>query len=148
MSDWRLGFGHDVQIHRWIGFHAFDQDQGIAEQLPPPSANLLGGGEGLALLDPCQNPEKLRPTNVVDRHFPQGGQHILAEDALDLRQRAVAAGLEFLRAIFNPGVVDGLEGEIRCQLDGMALLLAIEMKIDALGQAPGLRRARHGPRAG
>lgn len=34
VGHWRLGFGHDVQIRRRIGFHAFDHDQGIAEQLP------------------------------------------------------------------------------------------------------------------
>ena len=80
----RLRFGNHVQVRGRVDFQPLGDDQGIAEQLVEPGAHLLGGGERLAFLDRCQNAQELGAANVVDRHLPQGGQHVLVEDAQDL----------------------------------------------------------------
>ena len=53
-----------------------------------PGAGLFRCGEGLAYLDPHQDPQELGRTNIADRHFPKAGQHVLLEDSLDLRELA------------------------------------------------------------
>ena len=79
-------------------------------------------------------------SDVVDGQVAQYGKHILGEDAPDLLGRALAA-LIFQReaAVGQPFVVDGLEGVLASQDDGVALALALRMRVDALGQhCPGL----------
>ena len=78
--------------------------------------------------------------DVVDGQVAQYGKHILGEDASDLFGRALAP-LIFQReaAVGQPFVVDGLEGVLARQDDGVALALALRMRVDALGQhGPGL----------
>ncbi len=135
----RFGLRHHVQVRSRIGFHTLDNDQSIAEQLSQPGADLFSGSEGLALLDPCQDTQKLGPANVVDRHPPKAGQHVLVEDTEDLGERALPTFLEFLAAMLDPGVEDRLEGVIGSQFDRMPFLLAVGVGVDALGQQrPGL----------
>ena len=104
-----LGLGHHVQVGSRIGFQPLYDDEGIAEQLTQPGADLLGGGESLAFLDPRQDAQKLGPANVVDRHLFEAGQHVLVEDPQDLRKRAVPAFLDFLAAMLDPRIEDRLE---------------------------------------
>ncbi len=129
-----LGLGHHVQVGGRIGFQPLHDDKGIAEQLPQPGADLFSSGERLALLDPRQDAQELGPANVVDRHLLEAGQHVLVEDPQDLRQRAVPAFLDFLAAMLDPRIEDGLEGVVGRQLDRVSLLFAICMGVDALGQ--------------
>ena len=129
-----LGFGHHVQIRGRVDFQPLGDNQGIAEQLVEPGANLLGGGERLAFLDRRQNAQELGAANVVDRHLPQGGQHVLVEDAQDLRKRALTAFLEFLAAMLDPGIEDVLEGVFARQLGRVPALIAFDLGINALGE--------------
>ncbi len=129
-----LGFGHHVQVGGRIGFQPLHDDEGIAEQLPQPGADLLGSGERLALLDPRQDAQELGPANVVDRHLLEARQHVLVEDPQDLRQRAVPALLDFLAAMLDPRIEDGLEGVVGRKLDRVSLLFPIGMGVDALCQ--------------
>ncbi len=130
----RLRLGHHVQVRGRVDFQPLGDDQGIAEHLVEPGADLLGGGERLALLDRRYDAHELGPTNVVDRHLSQGGQHVLVEDAQDLRQRALAAFLEFLAAMLNPGIEDVLEGVFARQPGRVPALVAFDLGIDPPGE--------------
>ena len=129
-----LGLGHHVQVRCRVDFQPLGDDQGIAEHLVEPGADLLGGGERLALLDRRHDAHELGPANVVDRHLPQGRQHVLVEDAQDLRKRALTAFLEFLAAMLDPGVEDVLEGVFACQLGRVPPLVAFDLGINSLGK--------------
>ena len=129
-----LGLGHHVQVRGRIDFQPFGDDQGIAEHLVEPGADLLGGGERLAFLDRRHDAHELGPSNVVDRHLPQGRQHVLVEDAQDLRKRALTAFLEFLAAMLDPSIEDVLEGVFARQLGRVPALVAFDLGINALGE--------------
>jgi hypothetical protein len=70
-----------------------------------------------------QDAQELGPANVVDRHLLEARQHVLVEDPQDLRQRAVPAFLEFLAAMLDPRIEDGLEGVVARQLGRVPLLV-------------------------
>ena len=130
----RLGFGHHVQVRGRVDFQPLGDDQGIAEHLVEPGANLLGGRERLALLDRRQDAQELGAANVVDRHLSQGGQHVLVEDAQDLRKRALTSFLEFLAAMLDPRIKDVLEGVFARQLGRVPPLVAFDLGIDPPGE--------------
>jgi hypothetical protein len=138
-----LGLGHHVQVGGRIDFQPLGDDQGIAEQLVEPGADLLGGGERLAFLDRRQDAQELGPANVVDRHLPRVGSTSLLK-MQDLRQRALTAFLEFLAAMLDPGIEDGLEGVFARQLGRVPFWSRSTWGSIPLAAGPGPCRARSG----
>ncbi|MPM48173.1 hypothetical protein SDC9_94897 [bioreactor metagenome] len=130
----RLGLGHHVQVRGRVDFQPLGDHQGVAEQLVEPGADLLGDGERLALLDRRHDAHELGAANVVDRHLPQGGQNVLVENAQDLRERALAALLEFLAAMLDPGIKDVLEGVFACQPGRVPTLITFDLGINPPGE--------------
>lgn len=122
-----LGFGYHVQVCGRVDLQPLGDDQGITEHLVEPGADLFRSSERLALLDRRQDAQKLRAANVIDRHLPQSGQHVFVKDAQDLGKRALTAFLEFLTAMLDPSIEDGLEGVFARQLGRVPFLVALDL---------------------
>ncbi|MCY1533302.1 hypothetical protein D9M68_686240 [compost metagenome] len=130
------GFGgcNHIQIGRRVTLQPFDFHHGKAEHLPEPGTHFLRSGEGPALLDRGKDLHQIEAANIEDGYGAQGRQHILVEDALDLRERALPPFLEIQPAVCEPLQIHRFEAILRGQTDSPALLFAVDLGVDALRQ--------------
>ena len=82
----------------------------------------------------------MRTGDVVDGQVPENRKYVLLENALDLLRCALPSFIFQRQAtVGQPFVIDGLEGVLARQNDGVALALAVGVRVDTLGQkCPGL----------
>ena len=95
-------------------------------------SGIFGGGECLAFLDPGQHLQQVGLRDLVDRPFGKGRQYVLAEDPLDLLERALAPRLQDEAAVRKPLIEDALEQQICSQALDQDLLLPTLERVDSL----------------
>ena len=76
----------------------------------------------------------MRAGDVVDGQVTQRRKHVCLENAPNLFQARLPSFLQRQPAMGQPQVVDGFEGVFACQNDGVALALALGVRVDALGE--------------
>ena len=128
----RLRHRHDVEIRRRVALQ-LDLDHRVAEELVEPGPALLGGRVCAATLDLAQDLQQIGARDLEDGLRAQRRQQVLLEDAVDLRQGALAPGLEAQRLEVAPGSKYRLEGVGGGEERRLAFLPTVDAGVDALG---------------
>ena len=117
-----------------MGFHGRDHDHGVVEQLLEPGAHFFRDGQRATLFDAGDDFQQQRAGDLVDGQPLQVREDIVLEGAADLIERALTALFKGELPMLQPLLIDRDEGVFACQLDGLALLLAVATGVDALGK--------------
>jgi len=95
------GYRHDVEIVGRIGLQVHLHHR-VPEQLFQPRSTFLGRGQGVPPLDLAQYFHQVPPCDVENRPLAEGGQDVLGENPVDLRERALPTGLQTERLVSQP----------------------------------------------